>query len=221
MRDAAAELEHDAHISNLNEARTHRDQILQRPEFAGAAGPSQLQMLLARVERWVLERLIWLFTKLHLGAKASNVLAWTVVALAFLVLVYWIGKNLFRAAREHTPRPAGPLPVEESRLWAKDALAAAERGDYREAVHCAYWAAIVHVEGLGLLKRDRSRTPRESLRLLEPHPKEQKVLAEFTRRFELIWYGYRPASPDDWSGARAHLESMGCLSPSTLATVNS
>ena len=113
------------------------------------------------------------------------------------------------------------MPGEESRLWAKDALAAAERGDYREAVHCAYWASIVHLEGLGLLKRDRARTPRESLRLLEPHPKEQEVLADFTRHFELIWYGYRPASQQDWSGARAHLESIGCLSSSTLATASS
>jgi len=221
MRDAAAELQRDHDVSQIQEARAHRDKILQRPEFAGAAGPSQLQILLARVERWLVERLIRLFARLHLGAKASNVLAWTVVVLAFLVLACWIGKNLVRAAREHTPRPAGPPPAEELHFWAKDALAAAERGDYREAVHCAYWAAVVHLENLGLLKRDRSRTPRESLRLLERHPKEQKALAEFTRRFEVIWYGYRPASQDDWLGARAHLESMGCLSPSTLATASS
>ena len=100
-------------------------------------------------------------------------------------------------------------------------LAAAELGDYREAVHCAYWATIVHLEGLGLLKRDHARTPRESLRLLEPHPKERQLLGDFTHNFELIWYGYRPASPEDWTNARTHLEKMGCLTRSTPATANS
>jgi hypothetical protein len=72
-----------------------------------------------------------------------------------------------------------------------------------------------------LLKRDRARTPRESLHLLERNPVEQKLLREFTRHFELIWYGYRPASAQDWSDARAHLEKMGCLTASTAATANS
>jgi hypothetical protein len=112
-------------------------------------------------------------------------------------------------------------PSDDPRQWARDALAAADRGDYREAVHCAYWAAVVHLETLGVLKRDRARTPRESLRSLDPHPNEQDLLREFTRRFELIWYGYRPASANDWSEARSHLEKMGCLTPSTPATANS
>jgi Domain of unknown function (DUF4129) len=109
----------------------------------------------------------------------------------------------------------------DSRLWAKEALAAAERGDYREAIHCAYWAAVVHLEGLGMLKGDRARTPRESLRLLDLHPKEQRLLQEFTGKFELVWYGYRAASAQDWSDARTHLEKMGCLTPSIAATANS
>jgi Domain of unknown function (DUF4129) len=221
LRDAAKELESAGNVARLEDARKRRDEILQRREFAGATGPSQIQVLLGRIERWIVERLLWIFTRLHLGTKASNALAWTAVVVAFLVLAYWIGKNLLRATREHGTAPAAALPGEESPLWAKDALAAADRGDYREAVHCAYWASVVHLESLGLLKRDRARTPRESLRLLEPHPKEQKVLADFTRHFELIWYGYRPASQQDWSGARAHLESIGCLSSSTLATANS
>jgi len=110
--------------------------------------------------------------------------------------------------------------LNDSREWARDALAAAERGDYREAVHCAYWAAIASLETRGVLKSDRARTPRESLRLLDPHPREQKLLREFTLLFELVWYGYRPASGKDWSNARSHLENMGCLTPSTVATAN-
>ena len=158
---------------------------------------------------------------LHLGGATGNVVAWIVVGLAFLALAYFVYRNLAGRSRLQESPVETPADLSDSRQWAREALAAAERGDYREAVHCAYWAAIARVETLGLLKRDRARTPRESLRLLDPHPSEQKLLREFTRHFELIWYGYRPASVQDWSDARAHLEKMGCLPPSTLATANS
>src|SRR5262249_34816705 len=132
-----------------------------------------------------------------------------------------VWQNLSRISRGPLKPAHDTADTADSRVWANDALAAAERGDYREAVHCAYWAGVVHFEGLGLLKRDGSRTPREALRLLEPHPAEQKLLCECTRHFELIWYGYRPASAADWSNARIHLEKMGCLTPSTAAIANS
>jgi hypothetical protein len=221
MRKAAIEMESGSQETSPSVAREHLERILQRREFAGLQGPSQLEIWKARIARWLADKVYRLLSRLHLGATAGNVLAWIVVGLAFLVLCYWVWRSLSRVSRV-VPAPAdGPLDATDSRMWAKDALAAAERGDYREAVHCAYWAAVVHLEGLGLLKRDRARTPRESLRLLDPHPNEQKLLREFTRHFELIWYGYRPASAEDWSDARTHLEKMGCLTPSTAATANS
>ena len=76
----------------------------------------------------------------------------------------------------------------------------------------AYWAAVARLEDLRLLARDRARTPRESLRLLERNPKEQGFLRAITGRFELIWYGYHPATAEDWSLAKEQLEKMGCPS---------
>lgn len=221
MRRAAIELETGSKEPSPKDARAEFEKILQRREFSGLQGPSQMELLKARISRWITEKIYQMLARLHLGATAGNVLAWTVVGLAFLALCYWVWQSLVGVTRV-SPAPAdGPPDSADSRMWAKDALAAAERGDYREAVHCAYWAAVVHLEALGLLKRDRARTPRESLRLLDPHPNEQKLLREFTRHFELIWYGYRPASAEDWSDARTHLEKMGCLTPSTAATANS
>ena len=210
-------------VPRISTSRTAKiDKILSAREFGAAQGPSQWDLLKARIARWVGLQIYKLLSRLHLGAKAGNALAWIIVGVAFLALVYWVledsvsPKNRRRATSvEVATRIKRPAP------WAMDALAAADRGDYREAVHCAYWAAVVHLEALGVLKRDRARTPRESLRLLDPHPNEQKLLREFTRRFELIWYGYRPASANDWSEARSNLEKMGCLTPSTPATVNS
>ncbi len=221
MRNAAAEMENGPKATSPAAAREQLEKILRRREFADLQGPSQMEILEARIARWLAEKVYRLLSRLHLGAKAGNVIAWVVVGIAFVVLWIWVLRSL-SSARRVVPAPAdSAIDANDSREWAKDALAAAKRGDHREAVHCAYWAAVVHLEGLGLLKRDRARTPRECLRLLDPHPKEQKLLREFTRHFELIWYGYRPASAEDWYDARTHLEKMGCLTPSTAATANS
>jgi hypothetical protein len=221
MSQAAKDMEGAAKQPSSDTAREHLDKILRRSEFAGQRGPGQWERAWEKIGRWVSEQILKLMRALHLGAATGNFISWAAVGLAFLALAYFVFRTL--AGRSRLPETAAQAAAELSdpRQWARDALAAADHGDYREAVHCAYWAAVVRLETLGLLKRDRARTPRESLRLLEHHPAEQSLLREFTRHFELIWYGYRPASAQDWSDARAHLEKMGCLTPSTAATANS
>jgi hypothetical protein len=221
MRKAAEALEQGTPPVNLDVAHTQLDKILGGREFGSPQGPSQLDILKARIARWISDLLYKILRRLHLGAKAGNALAWIIVGIAFLALGYWVWKTLSSSTRKRDIAEVAAAESNDPREWARDALAAADHGDYREAVHCAYWAAVVHLETLGVLKRDRARTPRESLRLLDPHPTEQNLLREFTRRFELIWYGYRPASANDWSEARSHLEKMGCLTPSTPTTANS
>jgi len=221
MRKSAVELEGASKQASPESARLQLEKILKRREFSGADGPSQSELWADRISRWIAERILRLLSLLHVGRTTGNVITWSIVALALGFFCYWVWENMFRAPRRSEPAQTLERATEELRQWARDAFAAAERGDYREAVHCAYWATIVHLEALGLLRRDHSRTPRESLRLLEPHAKERQLVGDFTRHFELIWYGYRPASPDDWTNARTHLEKMGCLKASTPATANS
>jgi hypothetical protein len=221
MRKAATELQAVSHAPWSANARERLDKILDRREFAGERGPSQLELLQARISRWIERQLLRLLSRLHPGAQAGNAMSWAIVGMAFFALCYWIIQSLAGRSRSTQPSAAVASASNDPRAWARDALAAADRGDYREAVHCAYWAAVGHLEARGMLKSDRARTPRESLRLLDPHATEQELLCEFTRLFELIWYGYRPASANDWSSARTHLENMGCLTPSTPATANS
>jgi Domain of unknown function (DUF4129) len=221
MRTSAAALERGSQPPNFDTARTQMDRILREREFGAAQGPSPWELLRARIARWIGENIFKLLSRLHLGAKPGNALAWGILGVAFLALCYWIWKAVSAPNRRRETPVDVANSSDDPRQWAPDALAAADCGDYREAVHCAYWAAVVHLETLSVLKRDRARTPRESLRLLDPHPTEQNLLREFTRRFELIWYGYRPASANDWSEARSHLEKMGCLTPSTPATASS
>lgn len=221
MRKAALELEKPGAEVSETTARADLNEILERHEFAGATGPTALQRLEERVTRWLFGWVDRLLRRLHISAKMGNRLAWTFIAIVFLLIVYWV----FRALSTRTQRiempSAEPSEIHDSRAWASDALAAAERGEYREAIRCAYWAAIVRLEDRKLLSRDRSRTPRESLRLLQAHAQEQGLLRDLTTRFELVWYGCRTVSAADWSGAKTQLEKIGCLAASTLPTANS
>ena len=98
---------------------------------------------------------------------------------------------------------------------------AAGRGDYRLAIHCAYWAGIGRLQDIGALSPDRAKTPREYLRalvrtkLVEPEtfPARQKALSALTTRFEKIWYGYQIATEAEFRDSLTQLETLGCHLP--------
>jgi hypothetical protein len=197
------------------------ENIVHRKEFRDALGPSTEELLRAKINRWLFDMFVRLLNKLHLGKKTGNILAWSVIGLAFLLLCTIVWRWLARGAQPGPALPAISVGPSDARQWVQEALAAAERGDYRSALHCAYWAAIARLEDLGRLNRDRARTPRESLRLLEDRPTEHRLLQGITGIFERVWYGYRVPSTADWTGARELLEKIGCLSASTAPTANS
>jgi Domain of unknown function (DUF4129) len=221
LRAEAGELEKQVGSGQDPTARAKLDGIFKAREFRGLQSPSELLSLEERIGRWIMRQIERLAGWLHISQRTGDFLAWAVIAFALLVLGYWVFRTIARMPRPVTDEKL-PLPApEESRDWLSDAMAAAEHRDFREAVRCAYWAIITRLEDRRLLTHDRARTPRESLRLLSSHPAEQSSLRDFTAHFELIWYGYRPASTDDWSGARAQLEKFGCLKVSTAPTANS
>jgi uncharacterized protein DUF4129 len=221
MRAAAVALETLETRENPEAARARLGTILARREFQGAKGPSAMELFQARISRWIGEKLARLFMRLHISAKTGNALAWGVIILAFLSLCYMVWRWLSGKPPMTQSEPAPKAAPSDARQWVAEALAAAERGDFREAIHCAYWAAVAKLEDMNVLPRDRARTPRESLRLLEHHPNEERMLRGLTTHFELIWYGYRPVSRNDWSRVKEELEKMGCLRASTAPTANS
>jgi hypothetical protein len=221
MRQSAIDMESAATDSAPN-AQAEAKRILQAREFQTAKAPSRLEEIEDEITRRITDWLARLFSHLHISQRMGNVLAYSVIGLAFIALAYWIYRTLSQKEdRPQLPVASAEVIVSDAREWVRDALAAAERGDYREAVHCAYWASIARLEDLKLLKRDRARTPRESLRLLDAHPNEQSSLRNLTGNFELIWYGDRPASSAEWSEAKNLLEKFGCLAASTAPTANS
>jgi hypothetical protein len=221
MRQSAIELANESGDASLSTARADLKETFDRREFRGMKGPTALQLMEERIANWIGRLILRLLSRLHISARTGNFVAWMILALAFGGICYWIYRTLSRRTTSDELPSSSPVAASDSREWVNDALAAAERGDFREAVHCAYWASIARLEDLRLLKRDRSRTPREFLRLLDRHASERSSLQNLTARFELIWYGDRPASQADWSEAKILLEKFGCLAASTAPIANS
>jgi hypothetical protein len=221
MREQAAELARTASTPDVADAQGKLKKILDRGEFRASGGPSAWDLIRARINRWIFEHIMKLLSSLHISKKTGNALAWGVILLAVMLLFYVAYRWLNKSTEPLEFRAETDLTRSDARRWLEEALAAADRGEFREAVHCAYWASVAHLEDLRLLTRDRARTPRESLRLLSHRPKEQGILQAITRSFELIWYGYRPVSAEEWAGTKKELEKMGCLQGSTAPTAHS
>jgi hypothetical protein len=221
MKKQAQDLSLPSTSSNRAESEAKLKKILARSEYQAASGPTPWELLRARISRWIFEHLLRLFRLLNISEKTGNAIAWGVIFLAVVVLFYAVYGWLSKSSKNVSFRAEAEPTKSDARQWVHEALIAADRGDFREAIHCAYWASVARLEDLRILPRDRARTPRESLRLLEHHPREQSGIQAITQKFELIWYGFRPASANDWAGAKEELEKMGCLQDSTAPIVPS
>jgi Domain of unknown function (DUF4129) len=113
------------------------------------------------------------------------------------------------------------VPARSWQQWIFLGRGAASQGDYRMAIHCAYWAGITRLEELGALPADRAKTPREYLRTMsksnllvsETHTTRYEALSQLTSRLEKIWYGYHVATETDFLDSLAQLEVLGCHLP--------
>ncbi|MBZ5502408.1 MAG: DUF4129 domain-containing protein [Acidobacteriia bacterium] len=222
LREAAEATAAVAPGRDLQQSRARLDRILSAREFQGAHGPSWLDILKARIYAWIFRQLLKIWGRVGRSPAIGTTIAWTVVVLAALLLAFWAVRATIRAgSRSEMDLHGASASGWGWRDWLEAARGAANRGDYRAAIHAAYWAAIARLEETHFLPEDRSRTPRESLRLLKPDSAAYTPLAQMTKRFELVWYGHRAATPADWNDAIQQLETLGCLRSSTPATAGS
>jgi Domain of unknown function (DUF4129) len=137
-----------------------------------------------------------------------------IVAIGALLIRYLAGKDHMQSL----PPSATTFSSRTWQEWIRLAREAASRGDFREAVHSAYWAGVARLEDTGVVPKDRTKTPREYLRIVTDktagemalHSIHRESLSTLTNRLERIWYGNRSASPEDFQDSLRQLEALGC-----------
>jgi hypothetical protein len=223
LHEAAEELARPTpREQELEGSRGQLDHILSAREFQGAHGPSWFDIQKARVYAWIFDQLEKIFGRVGHSSAIGNTIVWVLIFLAVLLLAYWAVSAIIQAGPQSKIDLRGASAGGRTwRDWLREARAAAERGDHRAAVHAAYWAGVARLEEARLLPEDRSRTPRESLRLVKRDNAAYAPLAQLTHCFELIWYGNRAATSSDWADAIQQLEALGCLGSSIPAIAGS
>ena len=148
-------------------ARAKLDAILARSEYTHTRQQTWWETLRERINEILLDALDRIFRRVGGQASLGYVLLWIGVCAAAILIAYWIFHRWFRTARgEEMALQAAAVPVRSWQEWIFAAREAAGRGDYRMAIHCAYWAGIARLQDLGALSPDRAKTPREYLRAL-------------------------------------------------------
>ncbi len=196
--------------AEFNSAKLAAASILARSEFRVVGNESWLDRWTARFWVWVFRLFTAASTLGHRAPWLSRVLEWSFVGLAAAIALFWVLRTMQRDRMAISLSSAIPAAnwQKESDDWAELARVEAEQGNWRDAIHCLYWASIVVLESRRLWRRDAARTPREYVELLERNSPQQHTLRSITRIFERIWYGIRAAAQEDYLQAQAHFEEL-------------
>jgi hypothetical protein len=201
------------------DGRAELDGILRNPEFSAVGPPTRWDIFRQRVAAWIERMLLRLFGRMAQYPMGGEILFWAIVVLCVGFLALWVFR--FTISRDRIDAlPPGHV-VAPSRTWQEwihVARLAAGRNDFREAIHAAYWAGIARLQDTGMLPKDRTKTPREYLRLISqpargelmPPLAYREPLTKLTNRLERTWYGNRAASGDDFRDTLEQVEALGC-----------
>jgi Domain of unknown function (DUF4129) len=200
-------------------ARDKLAAILARKEYARSSRQTWWDRLRARIDELLFNALVRFFRRVGGQKSLGTILLWIGVCGAAVVIAYWIFRRWFRTAKmQEIALESEGVPARSWQEWMFAARESAGRGDYRMAIHCAYWAGIAHLQNLGAVSADRSKTPREYLRALtksklilpESLSARHQALSMLTTRLEKIWYGYQTATETDFRDSLHQLENLGC-----------
>ena len=192
-------------------ARAAANAVLARGEFQADTGPSWLDRQIARLQDWLGRLFMGLG---HVGERnpwLAPLIEWSSFLLAAGGLVYFIRRSLARQALRITLGENAALAQRDgldATDWARLADEQAARGEWREAVHSVYWAAILALETRRAWRPNPTRTPREYLRLLRSGSEAQRALRLLTRSLEQVWYGHSEATEAEFRSAQASLSSI-------------
>jgi Domain of unknown function (DUF4129) len=194
-------------------ARATSTEILARREFQAAAGPSWLDVQVAKFWSWI-GRIFSGVNKLgKLAPWLGTAIEWSFFVGAAVGLLVFMWRNFARQRlRVSMGLGVGDLQsgawAREAEDWARMAEERAAAREWRDAVHCLYWAAIVLLESRRAWRHNPSRTPREYVRLLRAGSAQQGALRGLTGIFERTWYGLRDAEEADFRRARGFFDGL-------------
>jgi hypothetical protein len=196
---------------DLEQSRRKLDEILSRHEFRKVQGPSAGAILWAKIYRF-LSRFFRVGYRAKMALDFLQVLVYLLIGAAVVAVAIWVIRRLSAPQEELDGRSVMPFAPSAKgwRSWLAEARTLAQRGDWRNSIHLAYWAGISFLEENGAWKPDRARTPREYLRLLGTRTPQYPVLTRLTRKFEIVWYGHRDAGEADFQEILGQLEQLGC-----------
>jgi hypothetical protein len=187
-------------------------QILAGRDFRNLESPTARDALLEKLGEWL--------NRLFAGAeklRAHSAWVGRVIVVGFIVIVCvglaWVLLQLERRWRirlipDNDLPAAGAASARDWQLYLADARRAAAAGQWREAIHFAYWAAISRLESKRLWPADRARTPREYLALVAASDPRRAGLATLTGSFERVWYGGRAAGESDYKQAEELVDKL-------------
>jgi uncharacterized protein DUF4129 len=191
--------------------RKHLEQILSAREFNRVRGPTALELFRQRIGAWLLRQLRRISPKVPDLQNAGQIFVWVMIALASAVAALWLYRlsrqNLADSKREILPF----MPSSRSwQQWLSQAREQAARGQWRDAIHFGFWAAVSLLESEGVWPPDKARTPREYLSAIPGSSLSKQPFSAITRRFEASWYGNRPTTEADFKQFTLNLEELGC-----------
>jgi len=198
-------------------------EVLAGKEFRNLQEQTVQDTVLEKFARW----LNHLFASAgFLKARAAwigRVIVWGFILGVCVALVYSLMRLERRWRTRLTPDDdqmpaAGAASARDWQLWLDDARRAAAKGEWREAIHFLYWAAISRLESRRLWPADRARTPREYLALVAQEDPRRSGLSQLTNTFERFWYGGRTAAEGDYKAAESAATGLISGSSSTAGS---
>ena len=197
-------------VPDFSAQRVLRNDILSRREFHNVHGQTWLDRLKQKLQELLIKLLGRAFSSSVIPV-ISDIFVYGLIFIAVIVAAYWMYRSLREAARVETIMPvAMPVSAKEWPIWMAEAREAAARGEWRDAIHLAYWAGISFLEAQGAWRPDLARTPREYLRLLPSTSQHHPTLRELTMRLEGVWYGMGAAGAEGFEATIGELERLGC-----------
>ncbi len=185
--------------------RNAMKQVLAGRDFRNLEAPTARDSYLEKLGAW-LNHIFENIGKLRArSAWVGEALVWGFMLIVCVSLVWGLmqleRRWRIRLVPESDGAAAGAASARDWQLWLADARKAAAAGQWREAIHFVYWAAISRLESRRLWPADRTRTPREYLALVSAEDPRKPGLSALTRSFERVWYGGRAAVESDYQQA--------------------